>query len=65
MFYGIGYLDWWQKVADTKFTSKTLHNKTAYFGKLGNTAIAVTQHPVAQGVSLEYFHDIGRTLADV
>ena len=65
MFYGIGYLDWWQKVADTKLTSKTLHNKAAYFGKLENTAITITQHPVAQGVSLDYFHEIGKKLAEM
>ncbi len=65
MFYGIGYLDWWEKVADTKLTSKILHNKIAYFGKLGNTAVAVSQHPVAQGVSLDYFHDIGRNLSEI
>lgn len=27
MFYGICYLDWWQKVAPTKLTLKMLHNK--------------------------------------
>lgn len=65
MFYGIGYLDWWQKIAHTKLTPKTLGNKTAYFGKLENTAITVSQHPVATGVSLNYFHEIGRSLSEI
>lgn len=65
MFYGVGYLDWWRKVANTKLTPKTLHNKTAYFGKLENTAIAISQHPVATGVSLDYFHEIGRNLSEI
>jgi len=63
MFYGVGYLDWWQKVANTKLTPKTLHNKIAYFGKLENTKIVVSQHPVATGVSLDYFHEIGQHLS--
>ena len=62
LFYCIGYLDWWRKVSKTKLTLKTLHSKTAYFGKLDITTIAVSQHPVATGVSLDYFHDIGRNL---
>ena len=65
MFYGIGYLDWWQKVANTVLNPTLVHDKTAYFGKSGDTAIAVSQHPVAQGVSLEYFHEIGRTLSEI
>ena len=65
LFYGIGYLDWWRKAADTKLTSKILHDKTAYFGKLGNTAIAVSQHPVATGVTLDYFHGIGKYISSL
>lgn len=65
MFYGIGYLDWWRKVAQTELTSKTLHNKTAYFGKLKNTVIVASQHPVATGVSLDYFHEIGQQLSEM
>ena len=63
MFYGIGYFEWWKKIADVKLMPKTLHNKTAYFGKLGNTAIVVSQHPIVHGVSLDYFHEIGQRLS--
>ncbi len=66
MFYGIGYLDdWWTKIAQTKLNPKILHNKKAYFGKLDNTAIVASQHPVATGVSLDYFHQIGSNLSEI
>ena len=65
MFYGIGYLDWWRNVTQTELTPKMLHNKIAYFGKLKNTAIAISQHPVATGVSLNYFHEIGQQLSEM
>ena len=65
MFYGIGYVDWWKKVAKTRLIKTTVHNKEVYFGKLEKTAIAVTQHPVATGVNLEYFHEVGQRLAEI
>ena len=63
MFYGIGYIDWWRKISQIELIPTMLHNKIAYFGKLNNTTIAITQHPVATGVSLNYFHEIGQQLS--
>jgi hypothetical protein len=65
MFYGIGYLDWWRKISQIELLPKMLHNKVAYFGKLNSTAIAISQHPVATGVSLNYFHEIGQQLSEM
>ena len=65
MFYGIGYLDWWRKISQIELTPKMLHNKVTYFGKLNSTAIAISQHPVATGVSLNYFHKIGQQLSEM
>ncbi|KAF3983103.1 MAG: hypothetical protein HFP81_09020 [Methylococcales symbiont of Hymedesmia sp. n. MRB-2018] len=65
MFYGIGYLDWWRRIVNIKLTPKTLQNKSAYFGRLDNTVIVISQHPVATGVSLDYFHEIGKTLIEI
>jgi hypothetical protein len=62
LFYGIGYLEWWQKLVGVDLTQQTLHGKTAYFGQIGSTKLAVTQHPVATGVTLDYFHSVGSKL---
>ena len=64
MFYGVGYFDWWLKIVERDFTTKVLVNKKAYFSQLQNTKIVLTQHPVAIGVPLEYFHLIGKLLSN-
>ncbi|MEH6550647.1 MAG: hypothetical protein V7744_11730 [Pseudomonadales bacterium] len=62
MFYGMSYLDWWKKVAGVDLVKHDFQDKAAYFGEIGGTKLAVTQHPVATGVTLEYFHSVGRYL---
>lgn len=63
MFYGIGYLDWWRRVIGLGLIETKILGKTSYFGEKKSSKIAFTQHPVATGVKLDYFHEVGRRLA--
>lgn len=63
IFYGLGYLDWWREVTNVPLSEAIVCDKRAYFGKAGGSAFAVTQHPVATGVTLQYFNEIGQRLA--
>lgn len=65
ILYGSGYLDLWQKTVNTVLTPHYIDKKKAYFGKLSQTSIAVCQHPVATGVSSNYFHEVGKILASL
>ena len=62
IFYGIGYLGRWMEIIGKQVTQKSIAGKSVYFGKIDGTAIAITQHPTATGVTLDYFHEIGREL---
>ncbi|MBU6361002.1 MAG: hypothetical protein KGS46_13375 [Chloroflexi bacterium] len=63
VLYGTMYLDWWQQIANVDLTPHTIDGKIACFGKSAQTSIAICQHPVATGVSSNYFHEIGKILA--
>ncbi len=65
VFYGFGYLEWWKKISNTQLIEAEIDSKTAYFGKLNNTSIAITQHPVAMGIKLDYFHEVGEILRTI
>ena len=63
VFYGISYLQRWREIAKVEFIEEKFFGKSVYFGKAGSTVLVISQHPIAHGVRLEYFHAIGRRLA--
>jgi len=62
IFYGLNYMKWWKAIADTDFT-ETKFGKYAYWkSKNGQVSFFVVAHPVATGITNDYFHEIGRVL---
>lgn len=70
VFYGMKYEDSWRKIANVEFTkiefSQTEYSKKHYFfiGKNNHTIFVMAKHSVAFGVTNEYFHYIGKSIAD-
>jgi len=62
IFYGKTYLEHWQAITGTSFLY--LESLDIYRAEADGTFFVVTNHPVATGVTNEYFHAIGRMLAN-
>ncbi len=62
VFYGILYKDSWRKIADVEFSPTP---EGFFIGKNSQTVFVIAKHPVAFGVTIEYFHNIGKSIAVV
>jgi len=64
------YEEYWRKIANIEFTkigvAKTEDSKTHYFFicKNNHTIFVMAKHSVAFGVTNDYFHYIGKSIAD-
>ena len=61
VFYGWGYQEWWRKVANVSFEQN--NQEKFLVGKNSDTTFFITKHPTAQGVTMEYFHHVGRMMS--
>ncbi len=61
LFYGSGYSEFWRKIAGTPFQMDPCGFSWADDGK---TCFIIMKHPVAKGVTNQYFHDIGAFLKE-
>lgn len=66
VFYGFDewYRQWWKLIAGVEFTLANVGGHKAYLGSNGHTVFAIVKHPVTRGISKEYFHQIGRIIAE-
>jgi hypothetical protein len=60
VFYGLSYYKYWQIIAEIDFWQGA---DKIYSGYNGTTFFVMTKHPTAQGVTNEYFHQVGRLIA--
>ena len=62
VFYSVDpmYQVWWKKIANT--TTEWHWIDGAQFANNEHTIFAITKHPVAKGVTSDYFHTIGKNL---
>lgn len=60
VFYGLSYSKYWQIIAGIDFWQGS---DKIYTGYNGTTFFAMTKHPAAQGVTNEYFDQVGRLIA--
>ncbi|MEH1766977.1 hypothetical protein [Nostoc sp.] len=64
VFYGIGFKDYWRRITE-KITDIEFSPTSEGFLICQNTqtVFVIAKHPVAFGVTKQYFHDIGRAIA--
>jgi hypothetical protein len=60
VFYGILYEYSWRKIADVEFS---LTPEGFFIGRNSQTVFVIAKHPIAFGVTNEYFHNIGKSIA--
>jgi len=62
VFYSINpiYKDWWKKIAN--IATEWNYIDGVQFANNEHTIFAITKHPVAKGITSEYFHTIGKNL---
>jgi hypothetical protein len=60
IFYSLSYQEYWKQIAGVDFhqSSDKIHA-----GRNGSTLFVMTKHPAAQGVTSEYFHQVGQLIA--
>lgn len=58
VFYSFSYLPYWEAVVDAEM--KPVLSGDMYIGHNTDRLYAVLKHPVATGVTNEYFHEAGR-----
>ena len=63
VFYGMKYDYYWRKIANIEFTKKDSKNHYFLIGENNQTVFVMVKHSVAFGVTIEYFHDIGKSIA--
>ncbi len=56
LFYSFGYREYWQVIASVDFLLTT---EGVYIGSNGSTIFIITRHPVAPGLSNDYWHRVG------
>jgi hypothetical protein len=61
VFYGMKYEYSWRKIADVEVTTAS---EGVLIGTNSQTVFAIVKHPVAKGLKNEYFHNIGRLIAE-
>lgn len=59
VFYGLSYYKYWQMIAGIDLWQKT---DKIYTGYNRTTFFMMTKHPATQGVTNEYFHQVGRLI---
>ncbi len=57
IFYGITYKDKWESIIDKKLTDS--YCKDIYYTTIDNKLCIVCKHPVARGISKDYFIKVG------
>lgn len=57
----MGYEYFWRKIADVEFT---LASEGVLMGRNSQTVFAMVKHPVARGLTKEYFYRIGRLITE-
>ena len=60
LFYGFGYQKHWHAVASVDFSP--VDDKDYYSGNNGSQLFLIIKHPVARGLSNDYFHKVGATI---
>ncbi|RUT06044.1 hypothetical protein DSM106972_032500 [Dulcicalothrix desertica PCC 7102] len=60
VFYGIRYEYSWIKIADVEFLPTS---EGFLIGRSNQTVFTIVKHPTAFGVTNEYFHNIGKSIA--
>jgi len=63
LFYGLGYLDYWQEIAGISLEPQKIDR--VYGSKVGNTLFVAAKHPAARGIGNKYFHEIGKWISAV
>lgn len=61
VFYGMRYEYYWRKIADVEFTGAS---EGVLMGTNSQTVFAIVKHPVARGLTKQYFYGIGRFIAE-
>lgn len=70
VFYGTGYEYSWRKIADIEFkkiefaSTETSKKHHFFIRKHHQTVFVISQHPNTRGVTNDYFHYIGKSIAD-
>lgn len=59
VFYGLGYKEHWEKIAGIALCQES---DKIYTGWNKTTFFVMTKHPATQGVTNEYFHQVGRLI---
>jgi hypothetical protein len=62
VFYGMVYQEWWREIADLEF--KPFEQYDFLVANSQATKFIMSKHPVAMGVTNEYFHQIGRAISE-
>jgi hypothetical protein len=60
IFYSLSYQEYWRKIARVDFHQ---NSEKIHFGCNASTLFVMTKHPAAQGVTSEYFYQIGQLIA--
>jgi hypothetical protein len=63
VFYGFGYLEWWQTIAVHSLRNMQSGEGRYFINEDYETSYVVVSHPAAKGVTNEYFHRIGELLS--
>jgi hypothetical protein len=61
VFYGLGFQDRWRRIAQEEFTPTGISD--AFVAHRDGTLFALVPHPVAHGLTRDYFFKVGRMLA--
>lgn len=62
VFYSFSYRRHWQEIADVPLSLVASNN--VYVGHNGESIFIVTKHPVAHGVTNDYFHKVGQIIVN-
>jgi hypothetical protein len=61
IFYSLSYQEYWKKIAGVDFLLQG--SDKILTGRNESTLFVMTKHPAAQGVTSEYFHQVGQLIA--
>lgn len=61
IFYSFSYQDYWRQIAEQDFVTEF---DGARFNHNKETVFAMIKHPVAHGVTSEYFYKVGKTISE-
>jgi hypothetical protein len=63
LFYSFSYRNHWEEIAGVDFTP--VDNEDFYLARDENQTFVIIKHPVVIGLSNEYFHRVGHTVATI